>query len=179
MDDYAITAADVSTVRNAVIEAQRRADNVASRIAGPWDANMIQAGSAVFGFGPQGPSQQEKAYLTQKYSRMAKGLHGKLRVNLCHTDVIGGAAGLVLRAGPASPVWGDVNLGLEYIRDPANAHEVGWCAFHEFTHHGIGAEDYGYVDRPRFFAGGGVFYPNGVQDPKNNADSLTAFAWSI
>jgi hypothetical protein len=95
-----ITSYDQLAVRNAVIDAQRRALEAADRITGQWDDTMIKAGTAAYGFGPGGPSWQEKVDLAQKFRAIAQRLRGNIRINLCYRHEIGGADGFVPQAGP-------------------------------------------------------------------------------
>jgi hypothetical protein len=174
--DYRTTPYDHWVLRNGAIDAQRRVDEVARRIMGPWDARMREGGTAVFGFGEWGPSWQEKVHLARNFQAIALRLRGNVRVNLCHRHEIAGADGFVPREGPGSPIHGDVHMALEYIRDPKSLHQIGLCLVHEIGHQ-VGLNDTGYVNKQALFDHGEIRYDEGAAWPLYNADSYAAFVY--
>jgi hypothetical protein len=174
--DPPLSPSVVSKVHKGVIKAQLLVDNAERRISGHWDSSMKRAGMLIFGFGPNGPSSKEKARLAKKFALLAQELRGKVVVNIARTHMMGGAAGLVPVKGAHR---GQVHMALEWIRDPKNVEQVIWCFLHEYMHHALGAKDTGYIDPSNFYFGRGVLYPQGVTNPMNNADSITAFAHAI
>jgi hypothetical protein len=173
--DRPITDNEKRIVLVAAVEAQKRTAKTVKLILGPWDKEMIEVSRKVFGFGPEGPPKEIKTLLARQYQIIADGLLGPLRVNLCRSEKMMGAAAVAL---PNGNVQSDMFLSREYIGDERNAREVSWTLGHEVGHCKLGSPDRGYIDRIAFFDHGEIRYYQG-KPALDNPDSLCAFAWAI
>jgi hypothetical protein len=173
--DRPITDSEKRIVLEAAVEAQKRTAKTVKLILGPWDKEMIEISRKVFGFGPRGPSKEIKTLLATQYKMIADGLLGPLRVNLCRSKRMMGAAAVAL---PNGNVQSDMFLSREYIGDARNARMVSWTLGHELGHCKLHSLDRGYIDMIDFFDHGEIRYYRG-EPALDNPDSLCAFAWAI